>query len=290
MSKRKIPVKKSVDGKNAHTRSIDVPASEAMRGAPPAVEPSHERNTNEQELDRLAGHPDVTVRLDVARHANTSAEVRTALASDPDGDVRRAAIGGELLDEDGPDAAMPLYSVYRGQSDNASAYLNISNGRAYFDVAEYGDAVPTEVWQGVTQRAKIDPTLSAADYNNLLAELAPDIRAVQAALDTKWDGSNLRGHLAEKGDVALGRIVDLTGPTEASYERIGLAVYQQVSDEVSSGNWDEDVDFEELEADGEDWATYRVTVNGEAEEISFGVRDWGNARDMLEDVVRRLRH
>lgn len=111
MATRKIPVRRSVDGKRAHPREVNVPASEALRGAPPAPEREqlHARlmadtSLTVEELQAIAKDPSVTsqtldllaargwhqptVTRRVAGNSRTSATTLHSLATSPDHDTK----------------------------------------------------------------------------------------------------------------------------------------------------------------------------------------------------------
>jgi len=95
-----------------------------------------------------------------------------------------------------------LYCHYSGQISPQNAYIAIDlrDGTIWATYnGEIGNAVPMDVWNGLTHRYCLPFPVYAESVNKCMEELVPKFEELQQNFEEIWDGSNWVGKLTDKG-------------------------------------------------------------------------------------------
>ena len=157
-----------------------------------------------------------------------------------------------------------LYCRYDGQVNPQSVYIWLdpierTMGASYN--AEIGNAVPSDVWHGLTRRYSLPGALTAEAANGVMSQIAPLAQRVCDGFEDVWDGNNTVGRLTE----------DAQDAEEDIREAIDRGVYTEDYVEV----WDADEWFAET-GEHNVRAEYGITAS--------------TTDDELDAIVERMEH
>ena len=97
---------------------------------------------------------------------------------------------------------------YPSQNKPQDIYCEIhDSGDVWIEAnVEIGNAVPFNVWHGITRRVTLHNIETKADARRWYAQNKADIRAVVNGMSQEWNGSNYIGRLTSSAQAALDRL------------------------------------------------------------------------------------